>query len=63
MAGTYTEAQKRATMKHLGKLKSISIRVDEDEYIKYKKAADTAGLSLRQFILLSMNEKIERDSL
>lgn len=61
MAGTYTEPQKKATLKYLNKLKSISIRVPEDEYRKYKEAAEAAGMPLRQFILSSMDEKIQRE--
>lgn len=62
MAGTYTKAQKKATTDYLKKLKSISIRVKPEEAEKYKKAASDCGLSLREFILKSMDEKIERSN-
>lgn len=63
MGKTYTDAQARATKEYLKKLVSISIRVKKEEKEKYDKAAEKAGMSLRSFILQSMDEKIERDSL
>lgn len=63
MGKKYTTAQKRATEKHLSKLVSISIRVKPAEKEKYAKAAKKAGMALRAFMLTSMEEKIERDSL
>lgn len=62
MSGKYTEAQKKATTDYLKKLSSISIRVKPEEAEKYKSAASEQGLSLREFILKSMDEKIERDN-
>lgn len=61
MAGKYTEAQKKATTDYLKKLTSISIRIKPEDAEKYKNAASVCGLSLREFILKSMDEKIERD--
>jgi len=60
---TYTDAQARATKEYLKKLVSISIRIKKEEKEKYEKAAECAGMSLRSFILKSMDEKIERESL
>lgn len=60
MAGQYTEAQKKASMNYQKKLSSISIRVKPETAEKYKKAAADMGLSLREFILIAMDEKIER---
>lgn len=60
MAGKYTKAQKKATTDYLKKLSSISIRVKPEEAEKYKAAAEDHGMSLREFILTSMNEKIDR---
>lgn len=63
MGRKYTEAQKKATMKHMEELASISIRVKPEEADKYKSAAKKCGLSLRQFLLTAMDEKIDRDAL
>lgn len=63
MGKTYSEAQAKATKEYLKTLASISIRVKEEEKEKYADAAQKAGMSLRAFILKSMDEKIERDSL
>lgn len=63
MGNTYTDAQARATKEYLKKLSSISIRIKEEEKERYEKAAENAGLSLRAFMLKSMDEKIDRDSL
>lgn len=60
MAGKYTEAQKKATTKHLKTLSSISIRIKKEEYDRYRDAADRCGMSLREFVLKSMDEKIEK---
>jgi hypothetical protein len=63
MAGKYTEAQKRATAKFQKKLKSLSIRISEEEYEKYSSAAKRLNVPLRQFVLSSMNEKILKEDL
>lgn len=59
MAGKYTAAQKKATTEYLKTLSSISIRVKPEEAERYKDAASRAGMSLRGFLLTSMDEKIE----
>ena len=57
----YNEAQKKATMKYLDKLKEIRFRVQPEEYAKYEHAAKKAGYSsMRQFYIDAINEKIER---
>lgn len=61
MSGKYTEAQKKATTDYLKKLSSISIRVKPEEAEKYKNAAASFGISLREFVIKSMDEKIERN--
>ena len=58
MGGKYTEAQAKATKKHLKKQASISIRVKNEHKERYANAAQNAGLPLRAFILKSMDEKI-----
>jgi len=56
----YTEAQKEATKKYLRSLKSLSIRITEDEYNKYTNAAQRSGMSLRAFVMEAIEEKISR---
>ena len=56
----YTEAQKEATKKYLRSLKSLSIRITEDEYNKYTNAAQRSGMSLRAFVMDAIEEKISR---
>lgn len=63
MGTAYTDAQAKATKKYLDKLSSISIRVKEEDKERYDKAAKKAGMSLRAFLLTSMDEKIDRDGL
>ena len=58
-----SEAQKRAVSKYQKKLASITFRVKEEEAEKYKTAAVKAGMSFREFIIRSMEEKIEKDNL
>ena len=59
MAGKYTEAQKKATTEYLKTLSNISIRLKKEDAQKYKDAASSCGMSLREFVLKSMDEKIE----
>ena len=49
----------RKAMEYQATLSSISIRLKPELKKKYQKAASDAGMSLRQFILCSMDEKIE----
>ena len=57
----YTEAQKKATRNYLRSLKSLSIRISDEDYIKYSNAAKKANTSLRAYVMQSIEEKIERD--
>lgn len=63
MGKEYTEAQRRATDKYQKKLSSISIRIKEEEANRYKQAAKKCNMSLREFVLKSMDEKIENANL
>ena len=63
MGKNYTDAQARATKEYLKTLASISIRIKRAEKEWYEKAAEKAGMSLRSFILKSIDEKIENDKL
>ncbi|MDO4479057.1 MAG: DUF1778 domain-containing protein [Lachnospiraceae bacterium] len=56
MAGNYTEAQKKATLKYMSKTVSIQIRVTSDQREKYRKAAEAQGLSLSQYIIKLLEE-------
>ena len=60
MGSIYTEAQKEATKKYLSSLKNLSIRVKPEEADRLKNEANRRNMSLRSFILLAVNEKIER---
>ncbi|HIY60637.1 MAG TPA: cag pathogenicity island protein [Candidatus Eisenbergiella pullistercoris] len=62
MGSIYTEAQKEATKKYLSSLKNLSIRVKPEEADRLKNEANRRNMSLRSFILLAVNEKIEREA-
>lgn len=62
MGAKYTEAQKGATERYQKTLANISIRVKKEEYSIYKEAAACAGLSLREYIMIALFEKMERDA-
>ena len=55
----YSAAQNEATKRYFTKLKSLSTRLQPDQYDYYKSAAKRLGLPLRQFVLVSMDEFIE----
>ena len=55
------EQQRKASEKYLKeKVEDIRIRVPKGDKAKYKQAADDFELSLNQFVIDAMNEKIER---
>lgn len=59
----YTQTQNKATQKYIKEhLEEIKIRVPKGQKANYQNAAAAAGLSLTQFIVTAMNEKISRDS-
>ena len=51
MGGKYTEAQKKATLKYQENKSVIKITVTPDQKEKYKKLAESKGLSLTQLII------------
>ena len=55
----YSEKQKEYTMKYLDKLKEVRFRVKPEDYARYKAAADQEGLSVRAFIMMAIDEKID----
>lgn len=60
----YTEAQKKASMKYLSeKTDDIRLRVPRGTKERFKKAAEHYDLSMTQFVLAAVEEKIERDGI
>ena len=57
---SYTQAQKKATQKYLNTLKSLSIRIKDEDYTRYSNAAKKANMSLRAYVIKSIEEKIEK---
>ena len=55
----YNEARLEATKRYQAKLKSVSLRVQPDEYDLYKTAADRLGMPIRQLFLRGADEFIE----
>ena len=61
MGRKYTEAQKRATEKHLReKTEEIKVRVGKGVRDKYKLQAAAAGMSLSAYIIKLMDDDRER---
>lgn len=59
MAGAYTEAQKKASIKYLSeKTDSIQIRTPKGTKEKWRQAATQRGVSLNQFIHDTINKEI-----
>lgn len=61
MAGQYTESQKKATEKYLKTQYQMAIRIKYEDAERYKEAAAAAGMSLREFVLSAIEEKIKKD--
>ena len=59
-----TDAELRAVKKYqTEKVEDIKLHVPKGKKEYYKGAADRAGMSLNQFAMTSMDEKIDRDNL
>ena len=59
-----TDARRRANAKYQREtVENMTLRVPKGRKEYYINAADSAGLSLNQFAITSMDEKIKRDSL
>ena len=57
-----SDAQRKAVAKyHAEKVDNIQIRVPKGRKEYYKAAATSIGMSLNQFAITSMDEKIDRD--
>lgn len=60
----YTEAQKKASMKYMSeKTDDIRLRVPKGLKSKYKTEAEKRNVSMTQFIIDCVEEKIEREVL
>ena len=60
---TYTPAQKKAIQKYMKEVDEIKVRFPKGQRERYKQAAEKAGQSLNQFVIVSMDQRIERESL
>ena len=59
-----SDAQRKAVSKYQKEsVDNIAVRVPKGRKEYYKQAAGSAGLSLNQFAIASMDEKIKRDKL
>ncbi len=59
-----TDAHRKGNAKYLSeRVEDIKVRVPKGQKEYYKHAADLGGLSLNQFIINAMDEKIDRDNL
>ena len=56
-----TDAQREANAKYLASKKTLTIRLDPDDYERIHKAAADAGLSVQQFILTLVLAYIDDD--
>lgn len=51
-----TEADKKAQRKYQATLKAFTIRLRPEEMERYKRAAENAGMTFRNFVLSSMDK-------
>ena len=59
-----TDAHRKGNAKYLSeRVEDIKVRVPKGKKDYYKREADILGLSLNQFIINAMDEKIDRDNL
>lgn len=62
MGSKYTDAQKKASIKYIqDKTDDIRIRAPKGTKDRWKLAADAAGVSLTQYVVDAVDEKMERD--
>lgn len=54
-----SQAQSRASTKYNQKLNSITIRVDKETGAKIREAAESRGMSLKEFLLMAVKPYIE----
>ena len=56
-----SEAQSRASTKYNQKLNGITIRVDKEIGAKIREAAESRGMSLKEFLLMAVKPYIEEN--
>lgn len=61
MGKEYTEAQARATKKYLSNMGEYKLRVSKEKKEYYMSVAKEVGMSLNEYIIQAIEEKIERD--
>ena len=61
MGKVYTEAQARATKKYLSNIGEYKLRVSKEKKEYYMSVSKEAGMSLNEYIIQAIEEKIERD--
>lgn len=54
-----SEAQSRASTKYNSKLDSITVRVDKETGVKIRAAAESRGMSLKEFFLMAVKPYME----
>jgi predicted HicB family RNase H-like nuclease len=58
--GKYTEAQARAVKKYLDNIGETKVRAPKEDMKRYREAAEEAGVSLNQYFIEAIEEKISR---
>ena len=62
MGSKYTEAQKKASLRYMQeKTDDIRIRAPKGTKEHWTAAAEAAGMSLNQYVIKTINEKIEQN--
>lgn len=62
MGSKYTEAQKKASLRYMQeKTDDIRIRAPKGTKEHWRAAAEAAGMSLNQYVIKTINEKIEQN--
>lgn len=63
MAGKYTDAQKKASLKYAkNALKRVPLDMQKTEYEKLAEAAQAAGMSVNGYIKQAISEKMQREN-
>lgn len=61
MGKEYTEAQARAIKKYLSNIGEYKLRVSREKKEQYMAIAKANGMSLNEYIIQAIEEKIKRD--
>ncbi len=62
MSGAYTEAQAKAIKKYLKSKGEYKLRVDKKDKERYMRIAEEKGMSLNEYIIEALEEKIKREN-